>query len=129
MPRFLLGWLLSLAANAIALLIAWAILDGFHLSFPLGFVVAVIAFGILNALIGWIVTKSIRGRADRIMPIAGLISTFLALLITTFIGDGLSIDGVSTWVLATLLIWIISMLIWVIPGPWRASTRVQARKG
>lgn len=120
-----MGWILSLAANAIALLIAWALLDGFQLSFPLGFVVAVIVFGILNGILGWILTKGMRGRADRMMPAVGLISTFLALFVTTLVSDGLVIDGVSTWIIATVLIWIISMLIWVIPGPWRASTKLR----
>jgi hypothetical protein len=31
----------------------------------------------------------------------------------------LEIDGIGTWIGATLLIWIVSMFIWVIPGPWR----------
>lgn len=123
MPRFLLGWLLALAANAIALLLAWALLDGFRLSFPFGFVVAVVAFGLINGIASWAVTKGLRGRADRLMPAAGLIATFLALLLTSLVPDSLSIDGVTTWIAATVLIWLVSMVIWVIPGPWRASTR------
>lgn len=123
MPRFLLGWLLSLAANAIAILLAWALLDGFHLSFPLGFVVAVVAFGILNGIAAWAVSKGLRGRADRLMPAAGLIATFVALLLTTLFPDSLRIEGITTWIAATVLIWLVSMVIWVIPGPWRASTR------
>lgn len=126
MPRFLLGWLLSLAANAIAILLAWGILDGFHLSFPLGFIIAVVAFGLLNGIASWIVSKGLRGRADRLMPAAGLISTFLALVLTTLIPDSLHIEGITTWIAATVLIWLVSMVIWVIPGPWRASTRPRA---
>ena len=29
------------------------------------------------------------------------------------------IDDIPTWLLATLIIWVISMFIWVLPGPWR----------
>ena len=129
MPRFLTSWLLTLAANAIALLAAWALLDGFHLSFPMGFVVAVVAFGVLNGLLGWAVAKGLHGRADRLLPATGLISTLLALVVTTHIGDSLAIEGLGTWATATVLIWLITMLIWVIPGPWRASTRPHRSNG
>lgn len=117
------GWILTLAANAIALLLAWLALDGFQLSFPLGFIVAVVAFGLINGLAMWLVTRVLRGRADRLMPAAGLIATLLALIVTTLVPDSLTIDGLSTWLWATLIVWIVPMLIWVLPGPWRSSQR------
>jgi hypothetical protein len=32
-----------------------------------------------------------------------------------------------TWVWATLLIWVISMFIWLIPGPWRGFRKEDRR--
>lgn len=128
MPKFLLGWLLSLAANAIALVICWLLLPGFNLSFPVGFIVAVVLFGIFSAIFSWLVFRLLRDKGSAVVALTGLISTFLALLLTSLLTSGLAIDGVTAWVLATLIIWLISVLIWFIPGPWRDRRREQEAK-
>jgi len=128
MPKFLLGWLLSLAANAIALVICWLLLPGFNLSFPIGFIVAVVLFGIFSAFFSWLVFKLLRDKGSAVVALTGLISTFLALLLTSLLTDGLDIDGVTAWILGTLIIWLISVLIWFIPGPWRDRRREQEAK-
>jgi len=123
MPRFLLGWLLGLGANAIALIIC-SLLFGENFSFSSwwGFVVAVVVFAILSGLFTWIVLKFLLRHAGSVVALTGLVATFLALVVTS-LTTGLQINGASTWLFATLLIWIISMFIWVIPGPWRANRR------
>jgi len=123
MPRFFVGWLLGLAANAIALVVCWLLLSGFSLSFPIGFIVAVVLFGIFSAFFSWLVFRLLRDKGSSVVALTGLLSTFLALLLTSLLTSGLAIDGISTWVLATLIIWLISVLIWFIPGPWRAQRR------
>ena len=40
----------------------------------------------------------------------GLASTFVALLLTNLISSGLAIKGVGTWILATLIVWVVTML-------------------
>ncbi len=123
MPKFLLGWLLSLAANAIALIVCWLLLPGFNLSFPIGFIVAVVLFGILSAFFSWLVFKLLRDKGSSVVALTGLVSTFLALLLTSLLTDGLDIESVTAWILGTLIIWLISVLIWFIPGPWRNVRR------
>jgi uncharacterized membrane protein YvlD (DUF360 family) len=118
MPRFLMSWILGLGANAIALILAALIFDGFKLNVS-GFVVALVVFALLTALLPWLILKFLVRHAGSLIALSGLIATFLALLITSLFFSGLDIDGVSTWVFATLFIWIVSMFIWVIPGPWR----------
>ena len=119
MPRFLLGWLLGLGGNAIGLLLAALILgDQFQLSFPLGFVVSLIVFAILSAFFTWIVLKFLVRNAGSIVALTGLISTFLALLITSIFTSGLDVNGWG-WIWGTLIVWICGMFIWLIPGPWR----------
>ena len=41
-------------------------------------------------------------------------TTFLALLITDLLSDGLSIEGASTWLLATVIVWLGTLLAGVI---------------
>jgi len=119
MPRFLLGWLLGLGGNAVGLLLAWLLLgDDFRINGPIGFVVSLIVFALLSGLFTWLVFKGLRSKAASVVPLTGLIATFLALLITTLFTDGLSISGWG-WVWGTVIVWILGMVIWVLPGPWR----------
>jgi uncharacterized membrane protein YvlD (DUF360 family) len=39
-----------------------------------------------------------------------LIATFVALLVTDLLSDGLSIEGVGTWIAATAIVWVASLL-------------------
>lgn len=125
MPRFFIGWLLGLAGNAIGLILASIILpkDQFSIElFSLSFFWAVLIFAILSALFTWIVLKFLIRNAGSIVALTGLISTFLALLVTSLISDGLSISGWG-WVWGTLIVWVCGMFIWLLPGPWRAHRK------
>jgi hypothetical protein len=119
--RFFIGWLLGLAGNAIGLILASIILpdDQFSIElFSLSFFWAVLIFAILSALFTFIVLKFLIRNAGSIVALTGLISTFFALLITSLVSDGLTINGWG-WVWGTLIVWICGMFIWLIPGPWR----------
>ena len=119
MPRFLLGWLLGLGGNAIGLLLAWLLLGSdFSINGPIGFIVSLVVFAILSAFFTWLVFKGLDKKAASVVPLTGLISTFLALLVTVLLTDGLSISGWG-WLWGTVIVWILSMVIWVLPGPWR----------
>ncbi len=113
-----MSWLLGLGANALALILAALIFPDFRLSVD-GFVVALVIFALLSALLPWLVLKFLLRQAGSLIALSGLVATFLALLTTSLISSGLDIDGAGTWIGATLLIWVVSMFIWVIPGPWR----------
>ena len=124
MPRFLLGWLLSLAGAAIALVVSDLIFSRFHLQLD-GFLGALLIFAILNAILPYFVHKALVRYADSVTGLTGLLSTFLALLIADVMSAGLDIAGVGTWFGSTLLIWLLSMAIWVIPGPWRSFQKAR----
>jgi hypothetical protein len=129
MPRFFIGWLLGLAGNAIGLILASLILptDQFSIElFSLSFFWAVLIFAILSALFTWIVLKFLLRNAGSIVALTGLISTFLALLVTSLISDGLSIGGWG-WIWGTLIVWVCGMFIWLLPGPWRAHRKEDRR--
>lgn len=124
MPRFLIGWLLSLAGAAIALGLSALIFSGFTLRWD-GFIGALVIFAVLTAILPYFVKKALVRYADSITGLTGLISTFLALLITNVLTTGLDIEGVGTWVEATVLIWLLSMFLWAIPGPWRSYRKAK----
>ncbi len=43
-----------------------------------------------------------------------LIATFVGLVVTALITDGMNIDGVSTWILATIIVWLGGLLAGII---------------
>ncbi|MEI8058455.1 MAG: phage holin family protein [Actinomycetes bacterium] len=125
MPKFLIAWLLGLGSNAIALALCAVLFSQFHLNLS-GFLLSLVVFAILSGVFTWFVLKFMLRHAGSVVALTGLVSTFLALLATSVFTKGLEIDGITTWIMSTLLIWIISMFIWVIPGPWRNSRRDRA---
>jgi len=122
-----MGWLLGLGANAIALLLCTVIFgSSFRFTSASGFVIAVVVFAVLSGIFTWVTLKLLLRHAGSIIALTGLIATLLALWITTLL-TGLEISGVTTWVLASLLIWVVSMFIWLIPGPWRTHRKDEPR--
>jgi uncharacterized membrane protein YvlD (DUF360 family) len=107
--RLIFRTLVAVVANAIGLLVAAAVLDGFHLNAS-GFVLAVIIFTVVFALMQPFLISQMRGRAGRALGGVALIATFLALLITDLISDGLNIEGVGTWIAATVIVWLAALL-------------------
>ncbi len=113
MARSLIRIGLSLAGNAIGLLLAAIILDEMNVDGP-AFVIAVVIFTVLTAVLEPFVSKHTEERSALLRSASALITTFLALLITVVVSDGLSIDGTFTWVLATVLVWLLTMIAGVI---------------
>lgn len=123
MPRFLIGWFLGLVGNAIGLVIAALVLgDDFKLNGVGGFLVSLVVFAILSAVFTWLVFKFLLRNAGSIVALTGLISTFLALFVTSAFTEGIDIDGWG-WVWGTLIVWILGMFIWLVPGPWRRHAK------
>lgn len=123
MPRFLIGWFLGLAGTAIGLIVASLVLgDQFQINGAVGFIVSLIVFAILSALFTWLVFKFLLRNAGSIVALTGLISTFLALFVTSVFTSGLDINGWG-WLWGTLIVWVLGMFIWLIPGPWRSHAK------
>lgn len=113
MTRSLIRIGLSLAGNAIGLLLAAIILDEMSVDGP-AFVIAVVIFTVLTAVLEPFVAKVTEERPALLQAATALITTFLALVITVVVSDGLSIDGTLTWVLATVLVWLLTMIVGVL---------------
>lgn len=108
MGKFWAKLAIFFGSSAIGILVAALALRGFRLTF-LGFIAAVIVFSVAQALIAPLISYFIEKYAATMTGIVGLISTFLSLWIATLFTGGLQIKGIGTWVLATLLVWIVTM--------------------
>ena len=62
------------------------------------------------ALIPLICAGHAAGGPIALLGAAGLISTFIALVVANVAVDGLTITGALTWILATLIVWLGTMV-------------------
>lgn len=109
MIRFVLRTLIFLASAALGLLAADLALDGFSVSAS-GFAVTVVVFAVLQSVLAPFIAKTVARYAPAFLGGIGLVSSYVALLIASLVGSSLTVDGVSTWVLATIIVWLVTAL-------------------
>lgn len=100
-----------LLANAVGLIVASLVFDGFEIDVT-GFIIAVVVFTITAALMTPFLATSLRRGAASSKALGGvaLISTLIALVVTVIVSDGISIDGIGTWIGATVVVWLASLV-------------------
>jgi uncharacterized membrane protein YvlD (DUF360 family) len=108
--RFLIRIAVYFAAAAIGLIVAAAIFDGVQVD-TLGFlIVAAIYAIVLGLLTPLFQQQAQKSRSSMLSGGAGLITTFVALAVTAVLSDDLQIDGFGTWVGATVVVWLATLL-------------------
>jgi uncharacterized membrane protein YvlD (DUF360 family) len=110
MKAFGIRLLVALVLNAIALWIASLLLDQMTIN-GIGFVVAVIIFSVVQAAALPIARAMMKEYASRLAFLVSLIVTFLALLAADVFSRGISIEGIGTWILATLIVWLAGIVL------------------
>lgn len=109
MVRFFVQTVLSILANAIGLLVASAVLDGFSIT-GVSFVVAVLFFTFVTVILGPFIAKLALTHASFLMGGIALVTTFVGLVLTQIFTDGIQISGVATWAVATMVVWLFSVI-------------------
>jgi uncharacterized membrane protein YvlD (DUF360 family) len=107
--RFIAWIVVGLVTNAVALLVAAAVLDGFDID-AVAFPVVVIVFTLIGALAHPVIEAFIEKSVQLLASFVGLVAAFVTLLITDVVSDNLNISGIDTWILATLILWAASLL-------------------
>jgi len=109
MLRFLAITILTLLGNALGLLVASWVVDGFNLT-AAGFVWSVMFFTVAQLIL----TPFVLSMSVRYVPALrggiALVTVFVVLWLTTLFTEGLTITSVSAWILAPLIIWLVSVL-------------------
>ncbi|MCB1041010.1 MAG: hypothetical protein KDA94_15980 [Acidimicrobiales bacterium] len=109
MVRLAASAVVWLIANAIALIVAAQVLSDFSLGAS-GFVTAVVIF----TAVGVLMEPLFRQMAVRQVPAltggTALVSTLAALIVTAVVGDSLVISGLSTWIAAVVIVWIVALV-------------------
>ncbi len=115
MMRLLVRGVLFFCTCAIGLLIASWLLDDFHVSTS-GFVLAVVVFAVAQSVLSPFILSFARNHAPALLGGFGLVSTLVALFLASNLTDGLTIRGLTTWVLGTFTVWIVTALgTWLLP--------------
>jgi hypothetical protein len=109
MIRFLIRVGIALLGAAIGLIVAAAVLEDMTLD-GAAFVLAIGIFVVLTAVLEPFIEKIGDEHLGIISTFSSLITTFLALLITELVSDGLNITGATTWVIATVIVWLATAL-------------------
>ena len=105
-----------LATSAIALLIAATVLDGFHIS-ALTFPIVVVVFAAISAIVRPVTEALLERNVRALSSFVGLIAAFLTLLVTDILSKGLTVNGVSTWIIGSLIVWGGQVVADMIVGP------------
>lgn len=105
MMRFIASTALKLLGNATGLIIASLLLPNFHLH-PLGFIVSVIFFTGVEVLLEPFIIKMALRYVPALRGGIALVTTLIGLLLTAIFTNGLTINGLQTWIIAPLIIWL-----------------------
>lgn len=107
--RFLVRAAIFFVSTAIGLLIAMLVLDDMSID-ATAFLLVVVIVAVLQATLAPFMAKTTARNAPALLGAAGLISTFIALVVANVVVDGLTITGALTWLLATLIVWLCTMI-------------------
>jgi putative membrane protein len=109
MIRLLARLILNLLANAVGLIAASLLLNGFSID-VLSIIVVTIVFSLVTLFAGPLMLKIAIQNIPAMTGGISLVTTFVGLLITDLLLDGLSISGANTWILASLVVWLFSLI-------------------
>ena len=106
MMRLIASIVLELCANAIGLLVAkWLLAPDMLISWP-GFFIVVAIFSAVRFILAPLLMKLSMRYARVLIGGISLVVILASLVVTSLLTSHLTITGFSTWILATLIIWV-----------------------
>lgn len=96
-----------LGSAAIGLLVAAWLVPGMSVSAS-GFIVAVVLFALAQAILSPFILKMASRYAAAFLGGIGLVSTLVSLILASIFTDGLRIEGLGSWVWATVVVWLVT---------------------
>jgi putative membrane protein len=121
--RLGISWL----TNALVLGIVTALLTDVRVKNFGTLLLAAVVFGVLNTILKPILRLITLPLAFVTLGIAWFFVSLLMLVITNDIVSGFSIHGFWTYVEATVIIWIVNVILDYTPGPWQITGKRRQR--
>ena len=107
--RFMIQTVLLICGNALGLLAAALLVTDFRID-AVGFIVSVLFFTLMQVLLAPFVLKMAIKYAPAFRGGIALVTTFVVLLLTVAFTSGLQISSLVAWIIAPLIIWLVSVL-------------------
>jgi putative membrane protein len=121
--RLGISWL----TNALVLAVVTAVLKGVDVANVGALLAAAAVFGVLNTVLKPLVRLVTFPLAVLTLGIAWFFVSLLMLVFTKAIVSGFHIHGFWTLVDATLIVWIVNLVLDHTPGPWQITGRRRRR--
>ncbi len=99
---------IAVLSNAVALIATSLVLEDMALDTE-GFLIALAVFTITDMLVQPLIRQTAMKNAPAMLGSSALIATLVSLIVTVVLNDGMRITGAVTWVLATVMIWAVSL--------------------
>lgn len=122
--RLAISWL----TNALVLGVVTAVLTGVRVRNAGSLLEAAAVFGVLNTLLKPLLRLLTLPLAILTFGIAWFFVSLLMLILTRAIVDGFHIHGFWTLVEATLIVWVVNLVLDLAPGPWQLTGRRRRRR-
>lgn len=117
--RLGVSWL----TNALVLAVVAGVLSGVDVADAGALLAAAAVFGVLNTVLKPFLRLVTLPLAILTFGIAWFLVSLLMLVITKAIVSGFHIHGFGTLVAATLIVWIVNLVLDLTPGPWQVTSR------
>jgi putative membrane protein len=115
--RLAISWL----TNALVLAVVAAVLSGVHVRDAGALLLAAAVFGVLNTALKPLLRFVTLPLAILTLGVAWFFVSMLMLAITKAIVSGFFIHGFWTLVRATLVVWLVNLVLDLAPGPWQIT--------
>jgi putative membrane protein len=113
----------SWVANAVVLAIVTAVLSGVTVDHFGDLIRAALLFGILNTILKPILRLLTLPLAFITLGLIWFGVSMLMLALTSWLIDGFAIHGFRALVWATVVVWVVNVVLDFVPGPWRGTRR------
>lgn len=123
MVRLAISWL----TNALVLAVVAALLSGVTVKSAGSLLVAAAVFGVLNTVLKPVLRLVALPLAILTLGVAWFFVSLLMLVITKGIVSGFHIHGFWTLVAATLIVWVVNLVLDHTPGPWQITGKRRRR--
>ena len=117
--QLLLSWL----ANAIVLAIVTGLLSGVTADSAGALIKAAALFGILNTIVKPVLRALTLPIAFITLGLIWFAVAMAMLWLTSLFIDGFQIHGLGALVWATIIVWVVNVVLDFVPGPWRGTRR------
>jgi putative membrane protein len=117
--QLLISWL----ANAVVLAVVTAVLSGVEVDSAADLIRAALLFGILNTILKPVLRALTLPLAFITLGLIWFGVAMVMLWLTDLLVDGFDIHGLSSLFWATIVVWVLNVVLDFVPGPWRGTRR------